>query len=206
MVQLGVPEQQLDGLYVLPLLDQPGRHRPPTTVRRTTPYAGIAVQLRDMGLQAVACQVLDRIAYPAHAPLGVQVELVALVRQDQLARRLQASIAGGIAGRSQAPCNPIGQVPIKRLDGPGMAQVDAALPASFCDGRTQADFVAQRTGREQHVLHFDLRDFSHAHASRQAQQQDQTIALWMPAGGGRDAEKVADLPRLERSGLGHLNL
>jgi hypothetical protein len=87
-----------------------------------------------------------------------------------------------------------------------VAQVDAALPASFRDRRTQADFAAQGAGGEQHVLHLDLRDFCHTHASRKAQQQDQTVSLGMPTGGGRDAEKVTDLPWLERGGLCHLNL
>lgn len=82
MVQLRMPEQQLDGLYVFPLLDQPRGHRAPVTVRRATSYAGVPVELCDVGLQAVACQVLDRLAGPAHAPLNIQVELVALVRQD----------------------------------------------------------------------------------------------------------------------------
>ena len=120
-------------------------------MQRTTPDADVAIQLRHIGLQAVNCQALDRIAGPAHALLGVQVELVALVRQDHLARRLQAAIAGWTAGRSQTPRNAVAQVPIKSLDGLRVAQIDAALPACFRDRRAQADFAAQRAAREQRV-------------------------------------------------------
>jgi len=102
MVQLSVSKKQLHCLYGCPLLDQPRCHRASAAMRRAAPYAGVAVQLRDMGLQAVARQVIDRFAGPAYAPLGVEMELVPVVRQDQLARRLQASIAARIASRAQA--------------------------------------------------------------------------------------------------------
>jgi hypothetical protein len=45
-----------------------------------------------------------------------------------------------------------------------VAQVDAALPASFGDRGTQANFFTKRTRSVKHVLYFDLSDFSHAHA------------------------------------------
>jgi hypothetical protein len=38
MVKLGVSQQQLDGLNVLSLLDEPRRHRASATMRGTTPY------------------------------------------------------------------------------------------------------------------------------------------------------------------------
>ena len=96
-----MPKQQLDGLYVFALLDQPRCHSAPTTVRRTTTYAGVAVKLRDVGLNAVASQVLDWLTGPTHAPLGVQMELVALVRQDQL---WPAFKAASISGNRPAIC------------------------------------------------------------------------------------------------------
>jgi hypothetical protein len=135
MVQLSVPKKPLHGLYGRSLVDQPGRHRAPTAMRRAAPYAGVTVQLRDVRLQAVARQVIDRLAGPAHAPLGVELEFVPLVRQDQLARWLQASIAARIASRAQAPINPVVQLSIKRLDDLAVAQVDASLPASLRDRR-----------------------------------------------------------------------
>ena len=67
------------------------------------------------------------------------------MRQDELAGWLQASIAPRIGRRTQAPSRPIVQVPVKRLDGLGVAQIDAALPAAFRDRGTQADFDAHRT-------------------------------------------------------------
>jgi hypothetical protein len=44
-----------------------------------------------------------------------------------------------------------------------VAQVDAALPTSFGDRGTQADFFAERARWEQHVLYLDLCDFGDAH-------------------------------------------
>lgn len=78
MVELGAPKQQLHDLYAHCLLDQPQCYRTATAMTRCAPDAGVAVQFRDVELQAVACQVLDRLASPAHALLGVQVKLVAL--------------------------------------------------------------------------------------------------------------------------------
>lgn len=112
-------------------------------MQRPAPYAGVAVKLRDVGLQAVASQVIDRFARPVRSAIGVEVELLALVRQDQLAQGLQAPIAGRLGRRTQAPFRPIVQVPIQCLNGLSMAQVDATLPTSFRDRRSQADPGAQ---------------------------------------------------------------
>jgi hypothetical protein len=90
-----------------------------------------------MRLQAVARQVIDQLAGPTHAALGVEMELIALVRQDQLAPWLQASITAQLACGAQATCSPIGEVSIQLVNGLGVGEVDAALPASFaqCDRR-----------------------------------------------------------------------
>jgi hypothetical protein len=143
---------------------------------------------------------------PAQAPLGVEVELVALVRQDQFARRFEAWIAVEISSHPQAPNNPTVHVSIKSLDDFGVTQIDAALQASFRDRRAEADFVAERARWEQNILHLDLGNLGHAHPSRQGKQQDQAVSPGMPTSGRRDAGKVADLPRLERGSLGHVNL
>ena len=60
-----------------------------------------------------------------------------------------------------APHNSVVQVSIKRFDGLYVAQVDVALPASFRDLRTKADFSAECSGRDQYVLQSELCNFGH---------------------------------------------
>jgi hypothetical protein len=52
---------------------------------------------------------------------------------------------------------------------------------------------------ERHVLHFDLCDFGHAHAGRQARQQDKGVAFWKSAGSCCGAEKVTICPGLSEA-------
>ena len=72
--------------------------------------------------------------------------------------------------------------------------MDAALPAPFRARRTQDDLVADYPGRERHALYFDLRDFSHALACRQAKPLNLAVSLLIPACSKCDVEKVTDLP------------
>lgn len=65
-----------------------------------------------MRLKAVARQVLHGLAGPAYAALGVQVELVALVGQDEFAGRLQASVSARLASGAQAARYPVGEISI----------------------------------------------------------------------------------------------
>lgn len=88
------------------------------------------------------------------------------MREDQFTGRFQTSIAAGVVGSAQPPRYSVVEVSINRLSGLGMAQLDATLAAPFRDRCTQADFFAEGTRREQHVLNLDLCDFGHAHASR----------------------------------------
>jgi hypothetical protein len=126
-----MPEQQLDGFHGRSLLNQSRRHGAHTTVRRPTPYACIPVQLCDVRLQAIACEVIDWLTRPVHPALRVEMKLVTLMRQDQRACRFKASIASQIVGRAHAPRNPVAQVLIECVSGLYLAQVDAALPARF---------------------------------------------------------------------------
>jgi hypothetical protein len=73
------------------------------------------------------------------------MEFVTLVRQDQLARWVKASIATWIVGSAKMPFNTVPYVLIECVNGLGVTQVDAALPASFGDRGPQADFFAERT-------------------------------------------------------------
>jgi hypothetical protein len=50
MIELGVPQQQLDCFDGRAQMDEPGRHRTPAAMRRAAAYAGVTVQLRNVRL------------------------------------------------------------------------------------------------------------------------------------------------------------
>jgi hypothetical protein len=49
----------------------------------------------------------------------------------------------------------------------------------FVIAARRADFVAESPRWEQDVLHFDLSNFAHTYAGRQAQQKDEIVRLKM---------------------------
>lgn len=70
MTQLGVTTELLDRFKVMSLLQKVASKRPATTMRRSTAYPGILVQLGDMCLQTVASQAIDAFAAKADSLLG----------------------------------------------------------------------------------------------------------------------------------------
>ncbi len=109
-----------------------------------------------MCLQAVARQVVDSFAGEAGTPFRVELVFLALVRQDQFARRVQAAIPAWLGRHPKTLPNAVRQVSFHGIDGLRMRHVDAALQTiTFrvpAGGRRHAEKVANLAGFERRSL------------------------------------------------------
>ena len=94
---------------------------------------GILVQLGDMGLKTVTGAVIDRFAAESDPPLGVEIELAALVRQYQRRFGIEATIPLLAKLDAVALSVPVVKVTFQGFNGLAVRQVYTPLAASFRD-------------------------------------------------------------------------
>lgn len=87
-----------------------------------------------MGLQAVAGAVINRFAVEIDPALSIEIELAALVRQDQCGLGIEAPVAILAELVTLAKSVPVTKVVFQRRDDLSMREVNAPLVASFYDG------------------------------------------------------------------------
>lgn len=98
MVQLGVPEQCLNGFQRLSLSEKAICESPAARLATVAaPQSSITVQLRHAALQPVGRPIIDRLTSVIEAPFETKLETCALVRQDQAIGGHEASICATFA-------------------------------------------------------------------------------------------------------------
>ncbi|VWD62314.1 hypothetical protein BCO71033_06737 [Burkholderia contaminans] len=96
-------QQQLHGVERLPLRYTTARERAsPRMCAEPSPKTRAPVQDSDVCLQAVGCQVFDKLAFDVDATLNTQFKRAALLRYDQARARHQAAILAAIQRHTKA--------------------------------------------------------------------------------------------------------
>lgn len=95
-------------------------------------------------------------------------------------------------------------VPLHGDDELGVGELGKPLAAPFRDFGTEADFATQASGRKENIRHFEPGRLGDSETTREAEPEDEHIALWMATGSFSHPKQVAKLGGGQGGGpLGH---